>query len=82
MNATARDMRYHLKSVMQAVERGEEVFITNRGRIKARILAVNSRASQASAAEEKNPFVGMWRDRDEIRDVKTYVRRIRRGRFS
>jgi len=77
MKATARDMRYHLNSVMEAVARGEEVLITNRGRVKARILALNSRAAKG---REENPFVGMWRNRDDLRDVESYVRRLRRGR--
>lgn len=79
MKASARDMRYHLKSVMQAVERGEEVFVTNRGVTKARIVPVGE---ELDPVTEENPFVGMWRDRDDMRDVRAYVRRIRKGRFS
>ena len=80
MKATARDMRYHLKSVMAAVERGEEVLITNRGKVKARIESVDSPGEAVS--EEQNPFIGMWKNRDDIQDVRAYVRRIRKGRFS
>lgn len=79
MKAAARDMRYHLKSVMAAVERGEEVLITNRGHIKARIVAVDSQKKAGN--EEQNPFIGMWQDRDDIQDVTAYVRQVRRGRF-
>ena len=77
VKATAREMRYHLKSVMEAVERGEEVYITNRGKIKARI--VRARTTKR-ATEQENPFVGMWRDREDMKNVAAYVRRIRKGR--
>ncbi|MFH0795022.1 MAG: type II toxin-antitoxin system prevent-host-death family antitoxin [bacterium] len=79
MEASARDIRYHLKSVMEAVERGEEVLITNRGKIKARIVPAGTKSG---SQKMENPFIGMWRDRKEMRDVRAYVRRIRKGRFS
>ena len=28
-----------------------------------------------------NPFIGMWKDRDEMADVDGYIRDIRKGRF-
>ncbi|MBI3986442.1 MAG: type II toxin-antitoxin system prevent-host-death family antitoxin [Lentisphaerae bacterium] len=79
MKATACDLRYHLKSVMESVQRGEDVFITNRGRIKAKIVPVDSPAKES---EEENLFVGMWKHRKDMKDVRTYLRQIRRGRFS
>ncbi len=77
MKATARDLRYNLKGVMESVDRGEEVLITNRGQIKARIVPV---ASEAVEPGEVNPFVGMWKDRAEMKDVDGYIRKLRRGR--
>ncbi len=78
MMASARDMRYHLKSVMEAVERGEEVLVSKRGVVKARILPVRTE-SKTPAGE--NPFVGLWKDREDLKDVRRHVRRLRRGRF-
>jgi prevent-host-death family protein len=78
MKASARDIRYHLKSIMEAVERGEEVLITKRGTVKARIVPVET---QGESDTTENPFIGMWRDRKEMKDVRRYVRRIRKGRF-
>ena len=80
MKATARDMRYHLRSVMEAVQRGEDVYVTNRGRVTAKLVPVAGSAPPRS--EGDNPFVGMWKDREELQDVRAYVRRIRKGRFS
>ncbi len=77
MKMTARDVRYHLKSIMEAVERGEDVVITKRGKPKARIVRLET---SKKLGKEENPFVGMWKDRKDLQDVKSYVRMIRRGR--
>ncbi len=76
MKATAKDLRYNLKGVMESVDRGEEVLITNRGRVKARIVPVGKK----TGGDEPNPFVGMWKDRDGMEGVDAYVRELRRGR--
>ena len=31
---------------------------------------------------EANPFIGIWKDRDEMSDVEAYVRDIRKGHFA
>ena len=76
MKATAKDLRYNLKGIMESVERGEEVLVTNRGRIKARIVP----AGEVEEAKLENPFVGMWKDRDDLGDVDAYLRGLRKGR--
>ena len=80
MRATSKDMRYHLSSVMKAVERGETVFITHRGKIKARIIKETEKTVDQSRLGESNPFIGMWKDRDDMKDVNAWVRDIRKGR--
>jgi len=69
---------YNLKNILESVGRGEEVLITNRGQIKARIVP----SEQLRSKKEKNPFVGMWKDRTDMNDVETYVRELRKGRFA
>lgn len=79
MKASSRDLRYHLKSIMEAVDRGESVLITHRGKPRAKIVPV---AADEENSETENPFVGMWKDREEMKNVRTYVRTLRRGRLS
>lgn len=76
MKATAKDLRYNLKNIMESVDRGEEVVITNRGRVKARIVPAGAKVSEPL----ENSFVGMWSDREEVQDVDRYVRDLRMGR--
>ena len=78
MKASSRDLRYHLKSVMEAVDRGESVLITHRGKPRAKIVPV----ADEDDSNAENPFVGMWRDREDMKDVRSYVRTLRRGRLS
>ncbi len=78
MRATARDMRYHLRSVMSAVARGETVYITHRGKVKAKIVPAET---DFEPSDVPNPFLGVWQDRDDMADVASYVRGLRRGRF-
>jgi prevent-host-death family protein len=78
MKASVKDLRYNLKTILESVDRGEEVLITNRGRVKARIVAADT--STVDAAE--NPFIGMWKDRTDMKNVEQYVRDMRKGRVA
>jgi len=33
-----------------------------------------------TSALKENPFIGIWKDRDEMKDVAGYIRGIRKGR--
>ncbi len=79
MTATIVDLRYKMKDVLKAIERGEVVTVLYRGKPKARILPI--------AGERKPPSIrtheafGLWKDREDVRDVATHVRKLRQGRF-
>lgn len=78
MKATAKDLRYNLKNILESVGRGEEVLITNRGKVKARIVSAETQPDK----KRQNHFVGMWKNREDMQDVETYVRNVRKGRFA
>ncbi|MDQ7053316.1 MAG: type II toxin-antitoxin system prevent-host-death family antitoxin [candidate division KSB1 bacterium] len=80
MIATARDLRFHTKEILEAVLRGEEVIITYRGKPRARILPIEPIRAGDNLGEEPDDLFGMWKDYDETADVENYVRSIRRGR--
>ncbi|MEW6357258.1 MAG: type II toxin-antitoxin system prevent-host-death family antitoxin [Planctomycetota bacterium] len=79
MKASARELRSRLHSIMQAVDRGETVLITHRGKPRAKIVPLRRRDLTPSG---DNPFVGMWKDRKDMKDVRRYVRGLRQGRFT
>lgn len=77
MNATAKDLRFHSKELLDTVNRGEEVVITYRGKPCAKLVPF----SEAEKEESANELFGLWKDREEMQDVDAYVRTMRKGRF-
>jgi prevent-host-death family protein len=79
MNATIVDLRYRMKDVLSAVERGESVTVLYRGKPKARIFPIDRKPGGAKLAEAE--VFGMWKDRKDLRDVPGYIRKLRQSRF-
>ncbi len=77
MEATAKDLRFHSKKLIESVRRGEEVVITYRGKPCARLVPYQNQVSK----EENHQLFGIWRDRQINNNVQEYVRTIRKGRF-
>ncbi len=76
MKATAKDLRFHSKELIESVNRGEEVVITFRGKPCARLVPYQETKKQAG----KNELFGIWKDNDMVQNVDEYVRNLRKGR--
>ena len=79
MKATILDLRYRMKDVLRAIDRGETVTVLYRGKEKARILPVTAESEPYKPSS--HPFVGMWSKRKDMADVGAYVRKLRKPRF-
>ncbi len=77
MKATAKDLRFHSKELLDSVNRGEEVVITFRGKPCAKLVPYQ----EQKISTEDNELFGMWRDNDAVRNIDEYVRTLRKGRF-
>lgn len=77
MRATAKDLRFHARELLDTVGRGEEVVITYRGRPCAKLVPIGQETGKEK--KETGAF-GMWTDHAESADVAEYVRQLRRGR--
>jgi len=53
--------------------------ITNR--VTVRIEEESLAANNAEQNNQTNPLFGLWRDRNEMKDVETYIRAQRASRF-
>lgn len=73
MRASVRDLRLHAGELLAAVERGESVEITFRGRPCAKLVGV------AALELAANPAFGMWADGDDM-DVEATIDRLRASR--
>ena len=78
MKATARDLRFHSKEILESISRGEEVTITYRGKDHAKVIPLNQ---NVNSRFEKNGLFGIWKDHARIKNVSRYLRRLRQGRF-
>jgi len=78
MQATAKDLRFHSKELLESVERGEEVIITYRGKPHAKLVPISNKDRNKTRS---NQLFGIWKDDDDTQDVNEYVRELRKGRF-
>jgi len=78
MKATAKDLRFHSKELLNTVNRGEEVIITYRGKPCAKLVPYDEFKKDNKI---KTKLFGLWKDNDNIEDVDNYVRDLRKGRF-
>ena len=77
MKATAKDLRFHSKELIDTVKRGEEVVITFRGKPCAKLVPFENEKESKS----NNDLFGIWKDHTETISVDEYVRKMREGRF-
>ncbi len=82
MTATIVDLRYHMKDVLRAIDRGETVTVLYRGKEKAKLtpIAPASETLGKAMKVEDHPFFGMWKDREDMADPVAYVRKLREPR--
>ncbi len=76
MKATAKDLRFHSKELINTVNRGEEVVITFRGKPCAKLIPYREENEEDTNTE----LFGIWKDNKMIQDVDEYVRGLRKGR--
>ena len=77
MKATAKDLRFHSRELLDTVSRGEEVVITFRGKPCAKLIPYREKKEENT----KNELFGIWKDNDGVQEIDEYVRELRKGRF-
>ena len=78
MEATAKDLRFHVRELLEAVARGEEITITYRGKPRAKLVPY---VEDKRESIEKDALFGIWADRSDIEDVDAHVRQLRKKRY-
>jgi len=78
MHASAKDLRFYSKNLLDAVSRGEEVIITYRGKPCAKLTPIKEADKTESQVD---PLFGIWKDYEHTKDVEKYIRNLRKGRF-
>ena len=80
MRASILDLRRRMSEVLKALDRNESVTILYRGKEKGILHPINRGKSKYKSIAD-HPAFGMWKDRDDMKDVAKYIRDMRRGRF-
>jgi len=78
MKASIVDLRYRMKDVLRAIDRGEPVTVLYRGKERARIVPIGAEKPKMNIAD--HPFCGMWKDREDMKDPAEWVRKLRSQR--
>ena len=76
MQATFKQLRHETGAVIRAVERGEKVTVTYRGRPVAAMSAIDQ---ETRAADDE--LFGIWKDNKAVASVGDYMAHVRKGRF-
>jgi antitoxin (DNA-binding transcriptional repressor) of toxin-antitoxin stability system len=83
MNATIVDLRYRMKDVLRAIDRGEQVTVLYRGKAKATLMPISQQSGSSGKGAPKaedQPFFGLWSGRDDLSDPAAFVRNLRQPR--
>lgn len=75
MKASIVDLRYRMKDVLKALDRGEPVTVLYRGKEKARLVPISEEKPKMRV--EDHPAWGMWKDREDMKDPSEWVRKLR-----
>jgi len=81
MKIAAKDLRTRFRRLLEAVERGEDVIITYRGKPRARLVALASERIVEHEELNDTPLFGIWHDREDMEDIEAYLDKLRQGRF-
>lgn len=77
MRASALDLRYHTKELLDCVQSGEVVEISHRGKQVAKLVPILQTKDQGYTL----PAFGMWADRKDMLDPSAFIRDLRKARF-
>ncbi len=77
MNATIVDLRYNMKHVLRAIDRGETVTVLYRGTERAKLTPIAPAALGGAPKTKDQPLFGLWKDREDIGDPASYLRQLR-----
>ena len=80
MEIGLRKFRQEISFIFDAVHRGESVVITRRGKPFAEIKSIEIKKIKDEEKFQPIGF-GLWADREEMKDVESWVQESRKSRF-
>ncbi len=80
MKATILDLRYHMKNVLQALDRNETVKILYHGKERGFLIPSGKPLHNAGKIHQHAAF-GMWKKHTDKKNISAYLRTLRKPRF-
>jgi len=77
MVVSTKDLRERPGNIIRLAQSGKEIVVTYRGVESARIVPMTTGDERVSGSREA---IGMWANRDEMKDPTAYVRKLREKR--
>lgn len=78
MVVTAKQLRTQTSKILKTVQRAGSVTVTLRGKPIARLSSLKTKAPMRV---EDHPAFGMWADREDMKDVHAWLKKIRTPRY-
>ena len=75
MTVSAKDLRFKISMLFDALSKKEEIIITYRNKPKAKLIPYDGGSDNKEKSDE---LFGLWKDRDD--NVEEMVREMRKGR--
>jgi antitoxin (DNA-binding transcriptional repressor) of toxin-antitoxin stability system len=78
MRISVTELSRNPNAAFAALERGETVLITRRGRVVAELVTAKEKPRVPIT---EDPAFGLWKDREDMKDAGAWVREQRKARF-
>ena len=79
MEITTKQLRIQPGRIIGQVNNGQEITVTYRGKPRAKIVPILTRRN-VDIEEAENELFGIWKNREDTKNVEEFVRRMRKGR--
>ncbi|MDR3196728.1 MAG: hypothetical protein LBU34_02565 [Planctomycetaceae bacterium] len=78
MEITMEELKIQSDEIISHVGQGHDVTIMYNGKAYAKIIPLGKESMESDGSEKE--LFGLWKDRTDLDDVTSYVRKMRQGR--
>ena len=80
MEVAFEDFKDQSTMILSQIGQGHDITLLYNGKSYAKIVPIATGADDSAAANAENELFGLWKDRSEMDDVDSSVRKMRQGR--
>ena len=80
MKVTTKSLRTRAREILESVDLGGRVTITNRGKPRARLVSIDQEDTSTAGDSRDLPVFGIWKDRPD-QEIRDHIDKLRKSRF-